>query len=37
MKLVPEGDALAFEQKDGRVAFTVPALRGHQMVEVDFG
>ncbi len=34
VRLVPEGADLAFEQKDGRVSFTVPELTGHQMVEI---
>ncbi len=34
MKLVPEGDALAFAVEDGRVRFTVLRLHGHQMVEI---
>lgn len=35
VRLVPEGDALPFEQGDGRVSFTVPSLTGHQMVEIS--
>jgi len=36
VKLAPEGKALNFRQKDGRVSFTVPALTGHQAVEIGF-
>jgi hypothetical protein len=34
--LVPSGEPLAFTQKAGRVAFTVPKLIGHQMVEIAY-
>jgi hypothetical protein len=34
--LVPEGEPLAFEDAGGRVAFTVPEVRGHRMVELRF-
>ena len=34
--LVPSGEALAFTDNDGRVAFTVPKLTGHQMVEIGY-
>jgi hypothetical protein len=34
--LVPSGEPLAFAQKAGRVAFTVPKLIGHQMVEIAY-
>jgi len=34
--LVPEGEALSFTQADGRLHFTVPRVRGHQMVEVRY-
>ena len=33
---VPEGQALAYEQKGNRVGFVVPELVGHQMVEIRF-
>jgi hypothetical protein len=36
VKLVPTGKALKFEMKKGRVAFTVPSLHGHQMVEIAY-
>jgi hypothetical protein len=36
VKLVPAGEALSFTQKAGRVAFTVPSLTGHQMVEIGY-
>jgi len=32
--LVPEGTALPFQRDNGRLRFTVPRLRGHQMVEI---
>lgn len=35
--VVPNGPALEFEQgEDGRVAFTVPSILGHQMIEVCY-
>lgn len=34
VKLVPSGDALEFSQENGVVAFTVPVVHGHQMVEI---
>jgi len=34
--LVPSGEPLAFAQDGGRVAFTVPKLTGHQMVEIAY-
>jgi hypothetical protein len=33
---VPAGAALPFEQKGNTVTFTLPALHGHQMVEIKF-
>jgi hypothetical protein len=36
VRLVPSGEALAFTQKDGRVAFTVPSVTGHEMVEIAY-
>ena len=35
-KLVPSGEALEFQEGEGRVRFTVPSVKGHQMVEVDY-
>ena len=35
--LVPEGPELPFTQGDGRVTFTTPDVRGHQMVEIRYG
>jgi hypothetical protein len=35
--VVPDGDALDFEQTDGRVDFVLPRLHGHEMVELNFG
>ena len=34
--IVPEGDGLAFEQAKDTVRFTVPKVRGHQMVEIKY-
>ncbi|WP_323765841.1 beta-galactosidase trimerization domain-containing protein [Marinovum sp.] len=36
VSVVPNGPALEFTQTDGRVRFTVPKVRGHQMVEVRY-
>ena len=36
VRLVPSGEALTFAQADGRVAFTVPSLTGHAMVEIAY-
>ncbi len=36
VQLVPENEDIAFEQADGTVTFTVPKLRGHQMVEITY-
>ncbi len=36
VRLVPEGRALEYRIDDGRVAFTVPDLRGHAMVEIAY-
>ncbi|MDR1279568.1 MAG: alpha-amylase [Opitutaceae bacterium] len=33
-RLVPDGAALAFTQRDGVVTFTIPRVLGHQMVEL---
>lgn len=35
VRLVPEGEAIPFDQGD-RLTFTVPRLRGHQMVEIQY-
>jgi hypothetical protein len=35
--LVPAGEAIDFEQVDGRVGFTVPKVDGHCMVEITLG
>lgn len=37
VRLVPEGIDVAFEQKNGCLAFIVESLLGHQMVEVAYG
>jgi hypothetical protein len=36
VRLVPDGHALNFTEAGGRVAFTVPKLRGCQMVEIAY-
>lgn len=36
VNLVPEGTAVDYRVDDGRVSFTVPQVRGHQMVEVAY-
>ena len=36
VRTVPEMESLAFSQDGGRVRFTVPKVRGHQMVEITF-
>ena len=36
VRLIPEGEALEFRAGKGRVEFTVPHCRGHQMVEIAF-
>ena len=36
VRLVPDGGDLTFTERDGRVAFTVPELRGYQMVEIAY-
>jgi hypothetical protein len=35
-RLVPEGEALPFTQKDGMVSFTVPGFTAHAMVELGY-
>ena len=37
VNLVPEGTALPHRISDGRLHFTVPSVRGHQMVEIIYG
>lgn len=36
VRLVPEGMNLDFTTTDGRIDFTVPQVRGHQMVEISY-
>ena len=36
VRTVPDDIPLIFSQSDGRVSFAVPAVRGHQMVEVKY-
>jgi hypothetical protein len=36
VKPVPGGRALKFSQKGDRVSFTLPSLKGHQMVEIAY-
>jgi len=35
VRLVPEGEDLPFRRRRGRVEFTVPAVRGHQMIALE--
>lgn len=37
VRLAPEGKALEFEIRSGRVEFVVPKVTGHQIVEVSYG
>ena len=37
VRCVPEGEAIAYAQEDGRLVFTLPRLEGHQMVEIGLG
>lgn len=37
VECVPEGQVLPYESVGGRVAFTVPELRGHQMIALHLG
>jgi hypothetical protein len=34
VRCVPDGETLDFTVEDGRVRFVVPAVEGHQMVEI---
>jgi hypothetical protein len=36
VRVIPSGDELKFIQDGERVAFTVPSLTGHQMVEIAY-
>jgi hypothetical protein len=36
VRLVPDGEALGFNQEDGQVSFTVPEFASHQMVELAY-
>ncbi|MBW3624375.1 MAG: beta-galactosidase trimerization domain-containing protein, partial [Armatimonadetes bacterium] len=36
VRLVPGGEALEFDQTEGRVRFTVPKVNGHAMVEIEY-
>ncbi|MCC7319514.1 MAG: beta-galactosidase trimerization domain-containing protein [Rubellimicrobium sp.] len=36
VRMVPEGTAITHGMDDGRLTFTVPRLRGHQMIEVAY-
>ena len=36
VKLVPLGEALHFSKQGGRIAFEVPEVIGHQMIEVQY-
>ena len=35
VRTVPDGEAIPFQWQDGRTAFTLPRLDGHQMVEIQ--
>ena len=35
VRLVPAREEIPFEQKNGRLAFTIPCVNGHQSVEID--
>jgi hypothetical protein len=37
MRLAPEGTALPFTRRGGRLEFVVPEVRGHQMVSIEMG
>jgi len=37
VRLVPQGTVLPSEEEDGRVAFVVPEVCGHQMVALEYG
>jgi hypothetical protein len=37
VRTVPEGIPIDFVREDGRLQFSVPVLRGHQMVEIVYG
>ena len=34
--LVPQGQVLTFQQNQDQVSFTVPQVKGHQMVEIAY-
>jgi len=34
--LEPQGEAIAFDQAEGRVAFTIPKIEGHQIVALHW-
>ncbi len=36
VRVVPDGTSLTFAQQDGRAAFVVPEVRGHQMIEIAY-
>ncbi|NQU45230.1 beta-galactosidase trimerization domain-containing protein [bacterium] len=36
IRLVPQNREIPFEEKDGRILFTVPKIEGHAMVEVTY-
>jgi hypothetical protein len=36
IRLAPSGEALEFNTRKGRVAFTVPEIHGHQIVEIAY-
>lgn len=36
INLVPEGEKIIFTREEGRVAFVVPKMQGHQMIEIKY-
>jgi hypothetical protein len=36
VRLVPTGKRLIYDERDGRLAFTVPTVTGHEMIEVGY-
>ncbi len=36
LKVVPKGEPVAFDYKNGRVEFAAPEIKGHQMIELGF-
>jgi hypothetical protein len=36
VRLVPQGESIAFDQRNGKIFYTVPELLCHQMVEIAY-